>query len=153
MWVQFPSEGLENPRDSALTALTQVRLVLINQQAKSCGLGFAMVEQLPSLITSIICNSIYFILFIEIIMIFKTVYSMYELDKTNRIIRRLSGINNPVSRQGEDGQWKKYNEIGELVIGLPLIIVWEIGMDDSGEVVLRTTQTSIVSEIANQTSN
>lgn len=82
-------------------------------------------------------------------MVFKTLYSIYELDKTNRIIRRLSGTNNPASRQGEDGQWKKYNEIGELVIGLPFVIVWEIGMDDSGEVVLRTTQTSLVSEIAN----
>lgn len=56
-------------------------------------------------------------------MLIKTFYSTYELDPTNKLIRRLNGENPPTSFFGEDKRWRRYAEIRNLEVGeRPLVI-------------------------------
>jgi len=53
--------------------------------------------------------------------------SLYEIDCDQKLIRRLSGKVGPSSRQGADGEWKKYSHTFpiEPVVGSGIMIIWE----------------------------
>jgi hypothetical protein len=76
--------------------------------------------------------------------------SIYEVDETNKRVRRVSGIMPGTSRVGNDGQWKAYYEISPVVVGQPVLIIWKSDMplleDYTDEEVLRlpTSMTSNV---------
>jgi len=50
--------------------------------------------------------------------------SIYEVDTTNKLVRRLSGRGQATVRVGEDGSWKSYHSINFSEQGL--LIVWRI---------------------------
>lgn len=76
-------------------------------------------------------------------MIFETVSgSVYEINESKQVIRRLSGVKDPTERQGSDSIWKYYEKLfSPPTVGESLVIVWKIEEVD-GEMVFRTTQTS-----------
>ncbi len=43
--------------------------------------------------------------------IFRTQYSLYELDVDNQRVRRLSGANAPTPNQPADGEWQTYERV------------------------------------------
>ena len=57
-------------------------------------------------------------------MIFRTQNSTYEIDTEGKRIRRLYGANDPEPRQGQDGEWKAYEEVTDIEPGIPVIVVW-----------------------------
>jgi hypothetical protein len=74
--------------------------------------------------------------------------SLYEVDATNKRIRRLSGNKPPTERQGND--WKQYDSISAIEVGQPVLIIWNEGtplLPDSPEGALPTTMTSFVQSI------
>ena len=75
-------------------------------------------------------------------MIFKTMNSMYEINTERKEIRRLFGSKEPTSRQGLDGEWKSYEEIADIKVGVGTMFVWR--REDG---VMKTTMTSKVIEI------
>lgn len=92
--------------------------------------------------------------------------SVYEVDVTNKKIRRLSGTTDPTPRQGEDGEWKSYEDFGslteilignkgKLTIGESAVIVWvqseHAPLSNDGGV--KTTFTSPVMEIDEGSAN
>jgi hypothetical protein len=80
-------------------------------------------------------------------MIFYTISgSIYEIDENRKQIRRLHGNNEPTSRQGKNGNWKKYATISDIAIGKPVIIVWEALTFDR----IKTTMTSAVEKVSTQ---
>jgi hypothetical protein len=61
--------------------------------------------------------------------------SVYQIDTTNKKIRRLEGKANPTPQQGTDGEWKSYERIsclsdlltegeGKIEVGEGVLIVW-----------------------------
>lgn len=79
--------------------------------------------------------------------------SLYEVDFSQKRIRRLSGKNDPTPRQGADGEWKVYEEISsfsgvenEMVIGSPAIIVWNKSSSNM-QLEVKTTLTSDIVSI------
>jgi len=48
--------------------------------------------------------------------------STYEIDESNRLVRRMYGVSVPTPRQGADGEWKAYREV--LTMGDGLLFVW-----------------------------
>lgn len=73
-------------------------------------------------------------------MIVKTEFSAYEIDLVNKQVRRLSGVNSPTARQGEDGEWRHYYNID--LVDNTLMFIW----DDQG----RATQTSNITFVGEQ---
>jgi hypothetical protein len=72
-------------------------------------------------------------------MVFKTESgSAYEVDAEGKRIRRLHGVLDPTSRQGTDGTWKTYEDLTDIEVGRPVLIMW-FGSD--------ATVTSYVTEI------
>ena len=57
-------------------------------------------------------------------MLFTTYNSTYEIDPEQARIRRLEGLNQPTPRQGADGDWKRYEAISAVTIGLCVTIIW-----------------------------
>lgn len=53
---------------------------------------------------------------------FRTLNSTYEVDRENKLIRRLAGINPPTSNQGEDGNWQPYQRLWMQPTGCVLIV-------------------------------
>ena len=49
--------------------------------------------------------------------------SIYEIDEDNKCIRRLTGSIAPTPRQGEDNQWKPFDQI--IFVDDQMVIVWE----------------------------
>lgn len=72
--------------------------------------------------------------------------SVYELDRTKQMMRRMSGEDRPTPNQGEDGVWKPYGAITEVKVGVPVLVTW--GWDDEG--ILHRTITSPVMVIPQQ---
>lgn len=72
--------------------------------------------------------------------------SQYEVDLEGKKIRRLFGEVTPTERQGNDGEWKEFETISNIVIGNSVIIGWRL-IGDAGSFVLQTTLTSPVTEI------
>jgi hypothetical protein len=52
--------------------------------------------------------------------------SVYELDQVNKRVRRLSGVRAATARQGADGAWRQYDQLGPdtPTVGLPLFFKW-----------------------------
>jgi len=71
--------------------------------------------------------------------------SSYEVSLKEKKIRRLSGINDPTSRQGSDGEWKEYFSISNPVIGKGLWIAWKIENSHLGKIAKSTITSPIIS--------
>lgn len=69
----------------------------------------------------------------------RTLNSLYEIDKENNQIRRLNGINNPTPRQGNDGEYRKYDCIADMLVGNSMVVIWQDGT--------KYTMTSVIQEI------
>ena len=52
-----------------------------------------------------------------------TVNSVYHINESEHLIRRIGGVNLPTPRQGEDGEWATYETIVQHPQG-GLLIVW-----------------------------
>lgn len=76
---------------------------------------------------------------------FTTANSIYEIDPTERRIRRLAGSHSPTARQGSDGDWQAFHAISAVTPGCPVVIVWRMVGD-----VAQATQTSPVLAIDEQ---
>jgi hypothetical protein len=74
---------------------------------------------------------------------FKTGNSTYEVDWTNKLIRRLQGVRAPTPRQGEDGQWKAFASITPVLDGTDDGFFFFIDWDGEGH----GTCTTVVQEI------
>jgi hypothetical protein len=82
-------------------------------------------------------------------MIFNTVSgSIYEVDETNKRIRRLEGKTLGTVRVGNDGDWKRYSNISEIKVGRSIVIVWGIDYDGGEYVKARSTITSSVESVS-----
>jgi hypothetical protein len=77
-------------------------------------------------------------------MIFKTQNSTYEVDSESKKIRRLYGADDPTDRQGKDAEWRDFEKISPVVIGDPVLIIWEV--NETGTA-LKATQTSLIKDI------
>ena len=79
-------------------------------------------------------------------MMFRTISgSTYEVDPQNKKIRRLYGKLPSTDRQGLDGDWKTYHDLSRIVVGQPVIIVWEMAGD-----IAKSTVTSLIKEIVEE---
>lgn len=70
--------------------------------------------------------------------------SVYEVNTLFKKIRRLDGSQEPTPRQGQDEQWKYYEEISEIKVNSPVLISWSFNEDAS---VIEGTMTSPVVEV------
>lgn len=72
--------------------------------------------------------------------------SIYEIDRKNKRVRRMTGKTNPTPRMGTDGEWRTYSGIqpDPPEAGERLLIVWEITQADRDERNLPTTLTSTI---------
>ena len=77
--------------------------------------------------------------------------SIYQVDTTQKRLRRLQGAINPTPRIGKDGEWKSYSSLypDPIVIGKSMIIIWgsDVPYLDPEEPGAKTTQTSFVVKI------
>ena len=55
---------------------------------------------------------------------FKTINSTYELDQKKKRMRRIKGITAPTPNQGTDGEWKPYEEISPVEVGVSPLVWW-----------------------------
>jgi hypothetical protein len=97
-------------------------------------------------------------------MIFHTISgSTYEVNKSEKKIRRLNGITDPTPRMGEDGKWKNYLKLypDHPQVGQSVLIVWGNDVDlmpetkealERGEidVALKVTTTSPIRSIVDE---
>lgn len=85
----------------------------------------------------------------DIITITTSSRSVYELNRTDRTIRRLGGGEAPTPRQGPDGEWKKLAAECRPVIGQSMLLVW--GIEPNGSMLrLKSTVTSPVVSIVSR---
>ncbi|HEY3670024.1 MAG TPA: hypothetical protein VGN51_03745 [Acidimicrobiia bacterium] len=75
---------------------------------------------------------------------FWTENSVYEVDQSHSLVRRLAGIRAASAHQGEDGRWQEYAEISEIEIGRPVLLTW--GASEDGTVLRRTVTSVVVGE-------
>lgn len=77
--------------------------------------------------------------------------SVYELDESQKRIRRVSGKEPPTPRQGPDGEWREYDIVVAVdrfgvmrdpCVGCVLIIAWPDGVLPAAEYGSATTMTS-----------
>lgn len=71
--------------------------------------------------------------------------SIYEIDQQSKKIRRLYGKLPSTERQGLDGEWKTYSHLTDVVVGKPVVIVWEVI-----ESVAKSTVTSVIKDIVDE---
>lgn len=93
-------------------------------------------------------------------MIFQTISgSVYEINETDKQIRRLTGIKDPTPRQGKDGSYRSYSAIfpDPITVGEQVLIVWTKDTPllpetklDVGEVGIPTTTTSPIAKIIDE---
>lgn len=50
--------------------------------------------------------------------------SLYEFDLYGKRVRRLQGRINPTPRMGQEGEWKSYQSITPLLVGVQVMIQW-----------------------------
>ncbi len=67
--------------------------------------------------------------------------SIYEVDENNKRVRRIFGTNNPTPRQGNDGDWRNYEQL-HLTLGNRMLVIW----GQAGNII-QTTSTSTVMAI------
>lgn len=86
-------------------------------------------------------------------MIVETLNSKYEIDTDGKKVRRLTGQNQPTQRQGQDGDWRTFEEVLEPTVGNSLLIIWKVDSENNGDSILRTTMTSTIVKIINDKLN
>jgi hypothetical protein len=75
---------------------------------------------------------------------FWTESSVYEIDFSRSLMRRLAGVRPPTANQGTDGRWRAFVTTSPLQVGAPVLVTWD-SLDD---VVTPRTITSPVVGIA-----
>ena len=55
--------------------------------------------------------------------------SIYEIDKENCRVRRITGKEKPTDRQGKDGEWREYFSISNVKLGKSMMICWKVNED------------------------
>lgn len=77
--------------------------------------------------------------------------SRYEIDLDGKRIRRLSGNAPPTEHQGQDGEWRVFEDITGLVVGDCPIVLWALDAYEveAGRIVFdaKATQLSMVIEL------
>ncbi len=76
--------------------------------------------------------------------------SLYEVDKSSNMIRRVSGKYPGTPRLGTDGDWRPYRMLCHLKVGQEAMIVWGDNVapiDPTVRVLAKTTMTSPIVEI------
>jgi hypothetical protein len=76
---------------------------------------------------------------------FATYNSVYEIDWGNSRIRRNSGTNDPTPRQGNDGVWKSFASISQVILGENVLIVWRYVGTGDDEVAESTITSAVLS--------
>lgn len=74
--------------------------------------------------------------------------SIYEVNLAQNKCRRLLGLQDPTTSQGQDGEWRQCKLISPIEVGLPVVFVWETIMNSS-DINLKSTMTSEVISINN----
>lgn len=78
--------------------------------------------------------------------------STYEVDKAEKKIRRVSGARPAQPRQGNDGDWKAYEDLSPIDVGYPVIVLWPRAttplLPGSPEHASPSTITSVVTRMA-----
>ena len=74
---------------------------------------------------------------------FWTENSLYEVDYSRSLIRRLGGRSRATPHQGTDGRWQLFVEISPVEVDLPVLVHWE---PDDGHATSnpKRTETSLV---------
>lgn len=95
-------------------------------------------------------------------MIFNTASgSRYQVNESEKMVRRLFGTSDPTARQGVDGEWKRYFSLTPPVVGQGVVIIWAdedllpqtkqaLNGMDSSMFAIPTTYTSDVSSIEDE---
>jgi hypothetical protein len=73
--------------------------------------------------------------------------SVYEVDPVLRMVRRVSGMDEPTSRVGKDGEWRTYLMIPTPVVGQGVVIAWGLVRSPDDYTIVQCTQTSPVATI------
>jgi hypothetical protein len=74
---------------------------------------------------------------------FWTENSLYEVDFSRSLIRRLGGRSRATPHQGPDGRWQQFVEISPVEVDEPVLVHWETD-DGSAASNPKRTQTSHV---------
>ncbi len=53
--------------------------------------------------------------------------SVYELDEEQKLVRRVTGTRQPQPRQGFDGEWRPYEAVSPVKLGMGVCIEWPDG--------------------------
>ena len=61
---------------------------------------------------------------------FWTENSVYEVDPSRSLMRRLGGRSPATPHQGVDGSWQLFAEISPIEVDRPVLVRWEAGPDD-----------------------
>jgi hypothetical protein len=72
---------------------------------------------------------------------FWTESSIYEIDFSWSLMRRLAGVRRPTTNQGADGRWRAFVTTSPLRVGDPVLVTWE-SLDD--DVTPRTITSPVV---------
>ncbi len=72
---------------------------------------------------------------------FWTENSVYEIESSLSLMRRLAGARAPTAHQGADGRWRAFTDISPIAVGRPVVVTWDIRIDD--RVAQRTTSSVI----------
>jgi hypothetical protein len=75
---------------------------------------------------------------------FWTENSVYEIDSSRSLMRRLAGTREPTTNQGTDRRWRAFDAMSPIRVGDPVLVTW----DDHDDRVVRRTITSPVIGIA-----
>jgi hypothetical protein len=90
--------------------------------------------------------------------------SIYEIDETNKQIRRLTGATNPTPRQGKDCEWRKYDSLfpNPIEEAKSVMIIWtketellsetKAELESDGGFAIPMTTTSPVAKIVKELS-
>lgn len=70
--------------------------------------------------------------------------SIYEIDHTERKVRRVSGKGPGTPRVGTDGSWRTFMDLNQPTVGNAVLIQWRLNPDSGA---LETTLTSAVQRV------
>lgn len=73
--------------------------------------------------------------------------SIYEVDYNKKMARRLCGKASPTPRQGNDGDWKEWDNCSDITEGKSVMFIWNWDTEPKGEMIGRSTVTSAVKKI------
>jgi hypothetical protein len=76
---------------------------------------------------------------------FWTKNSVYEVDPTRSLMRRLAGTRTPTRHQRADGHWREFTAISPIEVGSRVLVTWDVSRR---ECVARRTFTSTIVGVA-----